>query len=107
MAKDYYKILGIEENATTDDIKKAYRQLVHKYHPDIAGNTPEIIEKFKKYGIEPKKIQFIYPKDNKNSDLFLIEGVKNGKVGLKILPNLVLHNDDGTYKENVRDLFRE
>jgi DnaJ-class molecular chaperone len=45
--KDYYKILGIEPSANLDDIKKAYRKLVHKCHPDIAGNTPENIEKFK------------------------------------------------------------
>ena len=47
MKKDYYKILCIPHTATTNDIKKAYRRLVHKCHPDIAGNTPENIEKFK------------------------------------------------------------
>ena len=45
--KDYYKILGIPTYASLEDIKKAYRRLVHKCHPDIAGNTPENIEKFK------------------------------------------------------------
>lgn len=47
MKKDYYKILGIPYNAKIEDVKKAYRRLVHTCHPDIAGNTPEIIEKFK------------------------------------------------------------
>src|SRR3989338_3224438 len=34
---DYYKILGIDKNASEDDIKKAYRRLAHQYHPDKAG----------------------------------------------------------------------
>ncbi len=34
MAKDYYEILGIDKNATEDEIKRAYRKLAHQYHPD-------------------------------------------------------------------------
>jgi len=65
----------------------------------------EIINKLKKYHLEPKKIQFIYPKFSKNSDLFLIECSKYGKSGLKILPSLFLHNEDGSYFDNIRQMF--
>jgi len=44
--KDYYKILGLERNATLDDVKKAYRKLAHKYHPDVS-KLPDAEERFK------------------------------------------------------------
>ncbi len=43
MSKDYYKILGIQKNASADEIKRAYRQLAQQYHPDKGGDP----EKFK------------------------------------------------------------
>lgn len=67
----------------------------------------EIIEVMKKYRIEPKKIQFIYPKSGKCSDLFLIEGIKNGKSGLKMLSPIVIHKDDNSYTDDVRKLFSD
>lgn len=65
----------------------------------------EIIDIMKKNNIEPKKICFVYPKKNKEANILLIEGVKNGLLGLKIMPPLYSHNEDGTYTEELNKYF--
>ncbi len=47
MTKDYYKILGVTEFETAENIKIAYRKLARKYHPDVAGNNNDTLCKFK------------------------------------------------------------
>lgn len=65
----------------------------------------EIIECMRKNNIEPKKIRFVYPKKNCECNTILIEGSKNGRPGLKIMPPLYVHDKDGNYLEEIQKYF--
>lgn len=65
----------------------------------------EIINLMQKYGIEPKKMRLVYPKIGKDANILLIEGIKNGKTGLKVLSPLFTHNDDGSYVLEIKEMF--
>ncbi|MFN2457604.1 MAG: DnaJ C-terminal domain-containing protein [Chitinophagaceae bacterium] len=75
---DYYKILGVNKNASDDDIKKTYRKLARKYHPDINPNDKEAKNKFQQINEanevlsdpEKRKKYDQYGKDWKHADQF-------------------------------------
>src|SRR5215468_7531150 len=47
MAQDYYQLLGVERNAAAEDIRKAYRKLARKHHPDLNPGDKAAEERFK------------------------------------------------------------
>lgn len=65
----------------------------------------DIIEIMRKNNIEPKKIQFVYPKKDKEANILLIEGKKNGLPGIKIKEPLYSHEANGDYTEQVKKFF--
>lgn len=66
----------------------------------------DIICMMRKYHIEPKRIQFVYPKENMLANILLIEGMKNGKPGLKMEPPLIVHTENGKYTEQLKSFVK-
>lgn len=65
----------------------------------------DIIIAMKNNNIEPKRLQFIYPFENSKSNLVLIEGSKNGRTGLILEENIIVHNEDGSYTNKIMNIF--
>ncbi len=66
----------------------------------------DVVDALKKHNFSISKVQLIYPKENKESNLFMIEAGKNGNSGVKFLKPLNVHNSDGTYKEEILNMFK-
>ena len=106
---DYKTIARHEVKLNLDDIFKIAKKLLKNngyiaivHRPD---RLVDIITTMRKYNIEPKKIQFIYPKTNMEANILLVEGTKNGKEGLKILPPIYTHLDNGDYTDQIKRYF--
>ena len=106
---DYKTIARHEVKLNLDDIFKIARKLLKNNGYIAIVHRPErlldIIVTMRKYNIEPKRIQFIYPKTNMEANILLVEGTKNGKEGLKILPPIYTHLENGEYTEQIKKYF--
>lgn len=79
MARDYYDILGVGKNATPEELKKAYRKLAVKYHPDKNPNNKEAEDKFKEAAEAYSVLSD--PEKRKRYDQFGHEGLKQNGFG--------------------------
>lgn len=100
-----------EESLNIEDImiiskkllkNNGYLSIVHR--PD---RLIDIIVLMKKYNIEPKRIQFIYPSKKKEANILLIEGIKNGKPGLKIDNPIYSHDNLGNYTKELLEFVEK
>ena len=106
---DYYKILEITKSASQEDIKKAYRKLARKYHPDLNPNNAEAEKKFKEINeanevlshIENRKKYDHYGKDWKHADAF--ESEKNRQNNSQAYTNRA--NAESEYSGDFSDFF--
>ncbi|WP_289086783.1 tRNA1(Val) (adenine(37)-N6)-methyltransferase [uncultured Streptococcus sp.] len=66
----------------------------------------DIIDTMRQYNLAPKRIQFVYPKMGKDANMLLIEAIKDGSTdGLKILPPLFVHKENGEYTDDIFEIY--
>ncbi len=95
--------------ATLDDIIKEASALLQPKGRVALVHRPdrlfEIVETMKKYHIEPKRLRFIYPRVGEECNNILIEGVKDGKSELRILPPLYIYEDGNNWTKEVLKIY--
>lgn len=106
---EHMAIARHELHLTLDEAVKSASQLlkqggkaafVHR-----AGRLIDIMAAMRENRLEPKRIRLVYPKAGKEANTLLIEGIKDGKPDLKVLPPLIVYGEDGEYTEEVRGLL--
>ncbi len=100
-----------EITATLDDfihissyLLKDYGQFYMVHRPD---RLVDIFSIMRKENIEPKKIRFIYPNKNKQTNLVLIKGIKNGNPFLRFENNLYIYDEKGNYTDEVLEIYNK
>ena len=78
-----------------------YLALVHQ-----TNRFFDVVNILQKHHFSINRVQLIYPKENEESNLFMIEAIKNGNCGVKFLKPLYVHNEDGTYRNEIIKIFK-
>lgn len=106
---EYMKIARHEICCTLEDVVRACKLYVKPGGKVSIVHRPErlvdLITLGRKYCLEPKRIQFIYPKKGKEANTILFEAIRDGKPGTKILSPLYVYNNDDTYTEEARKII--
>lgn len=99
-----------EIHASLTDVLKTASQLLKMSGRFAMVHRPErfleILELMQTYRIAPKRVQFVYPKADKDANILLIEGIKDGKTeGFKVAPPLVTYGTDGKYTSAIKEML--
>ncbi|TCN17688.1 tRNA1(Val) (adenine(37)-N6)-methyltransferase [Mesobacillus foraminis] len=94
---------------TLEDAIKSASQLVRQggkvafvHRP---GRLIDMIELMRKYRLEPKRIQLVYPKAGKEANTLLVEAIKDGSPDLKIENPLIVYNEENEYTPEIREIL--
>ncbi|WP_100374727.1 tRNA1(Val) (adenine(37)-N6)-methyltransferase [Bacillus sp. FJAT-45037] len=98
-----------EIHCTLDDVIRTCSQYVKQKGKVALVHRPErltdMMSLMRKYRIEPKRLQFVHPKKEKEANMVLLEGIKDGRSGLTCLPPLIVYQEDGTYTNEFEEVY--
>ena len=77
----------------------------HIYMVNRPGRLTDIVESMRRHKLEPKEIQLVSGKRGEPPNIVLVHGVKGGKNELRVLPELTVRNDDGSFTEEMKAAY--
>ncbi len=102
---EHYAIARHELYCSLDDVVRIAAKSVRNGGKAAFVHRPErlmdLLSLMRKYRLEPKRLQFVYPKQGKEANMILVEGSKGGKPDLKLLPPIIVYNESNEYTEEV------
>jgi tRNA1(Val) A37 N6-methylase TrmN6 len=106
---EHFAIARHEIYCTLDDVVRVSSQLLRQggkaafvHRP---GRLMDLLHAMRGNRIEPKRLRFVYPKEGKEANTILIEGIKDGSPDLKILPPLIVYNEKNEYNPEIRRIL--
>lgn len=106
---EHFAIARHEIMCTLEDVIRVSSQLLKNGGKAAFVHRPgrliDILMLMRKYKLEPKRLQFVYPKANKEANTILIEGIKGGNPDLKLLPPLIVYDEDNQYTKELRTII--
>lgn len=94
---------------TLEDVVRVSSQLLRQGGKAAFVHRPErlmdILTYMREYRLEPKRLRFVYPKEGKEANTILVEGIRHGKPGLKVLPPLFVYNNENEYTAEVSEIL--
>ncbi|WP_458120594.1 tRNA1(Val) (adenine(37)-N6)-methyltransferase [Paenibacillus sp. Z6-24] len=98
-----------EIGCTLEDVIRTASQLlrtggkmamVHRPHRLV-----DILSLMRTYGVEPKRVRYVHPRVNMEANMVLVEGLRAGKPELRILPPLIVYNENNEYVPEIMDIY--
>lgn len=106
---EHLTIARHEVKCTLEDAVKACKLYVKSGGKVAMVHRPErmmdILQLCRDYKLEPKRLQLVYPKADREANVLLIEMIRDGKPGLTILPPMFIYNDEGIYTDEAKEII--